>query len=576
MIASLNSSNQYAADPLKEIHQPRIPIDPRAIQALKATQDDCWQVGTQNVDGAAESYIQVVAAKNEIQKRGITDQIHQLSERLNQTGLDEISRFLLSSPDVYAVFIHDALKNAVDAKDVTGLYNSVLRAAKGDFRKNFLARLLTAVLDERRVQVKPNDPRWQKLDDLVLSRELPIQQDKIGPAVMDLLDVVYREGDLTHYLNAYKKRSVLPDTAFTPAIKQGMIDYLVKLGINISSNEDFDKGKYDEYFVLAYYEALKLSTVKDDPIDQFRVKGEVAWDFTVTSFDDVAVQEEVIPNNIKAAGALDYVYTLGELMRVFDVTNALVLRWARGALDIPAGKTASELYRFHKLRNERSTYEERAMLYKRVLNKSDGQLLSGMLANTSFPILWHKLMVEVTEYIRKSEGKQMADAYVSRAQVYQATKNLQYNLTETMTGMAHVQVTEDYAHLQEAMAILKADEILNKFGGRRKSIWSVIEQVAREDLRVMVPTAPLRSVAVEGNKIFQWIANFNENIVQESAFRTFLRAAEAWIIAQASLESKESNDGFQSPQQPEQPQMPDFLNNMNMFNQESNDDEFDW
>jgi len=145
-----------------------------------------------------------------------------------------------------------------------------------------------------------------------------------------------------------------------------------------------------------------------------------------------------------------------------------------------------------------------------------------------------------------------------------------------MTGMAHVQVTEDYAHLQEAMAILKADEILNKFGGRRKSIWSVIEQVAREDLRVMVPTAPLRSVAVEGNKIFQWIANFNESIVQESAFRTFLRAAEAWIIAQASLESKESNNGSQPPQQPEQPQMPDFLNNMNMFNQESNDDEFDW
>jgi len=566
MIASLNSSSQYAADPLKEIHQPRIPIDTRAIKALDETQEDRFKNG------------EVEAAKRAIQTKGITDQIHQLSERLNQTGLDEISRFLLSSPDVYAVFIHDALeKSKVDAKDITGLYNSVLRAAKGDFRKNFLARLVTAVLDERRVQVKPNDPRWQKLDDLILSRELPIQRDKVGAAVMDLLDVIYREGDLTHYLNTYiEQQNVLPNTAFTPAIKQGMIDYLVKLGVRIDSKELLDAGRYDKYFVLAYYEALKLSTVKDDPIDQFRVKGEVAWDFTVTSFDDVAFQGEIIPNNIKAAGALDYVYTLGELMRIFDVTNALVLRWARGALDIPAGKTASELYRFHKLRNERSTYEERAMLYKRVLNKGDGQLLSKMVANTSFPILWHKLMVEVTEYIRKSEGKQMADAYVSRAQVYQATKNLQYNLTETMTGMAHVQVTEDYAHLQEAMAILKADEILNKFGGRRKSIWSVIEQVAREDLRVMVPTAPLRSVAVEGNKIFQWIANFNESIVQESAFRTFLRAAEAWIIAQASLESKESNNGSQPPQQPEQPQMPDFLNNMNMFNQESNDDEFDW
>ena len=531
MIASLNSFNSYAADPLKEIHRPRISIDPRATKALEETQKDRLK------------YEDIEAAKATIQKKGITDQIHQLSQRLNQIGLDEISRFLLSSPDVYAVFIHDALENGkVDPKDVTGLYNSVLRAAKGDFRKHFLARLLTAVLDERRVQVKPNDPRWQKLDDLISSRELPIQQDKVGAAVMELLDIVYREGDLTHYMSAYiQDRSVLPKTVFTQAIQQGMIDYLVKLGVTIHSSEDFKAGKYDEYFILAYYEALKLSNVKDDPIDQFRIKGEVSWDFTIPSFDDGVGREEVISPNIKAAGALDYVYTVGELMRVFDVTNALVLRWARGALDVPAGKTASELYRLHKLRNERSTYEERAMLYKRVLNKSDGQLLSNMVANTSFPILWHKLMVEATEYIRKSEGKQMADAYVSRAQVYQSTRNLQSNLTESMTGMAHVQVTEDYAHLQEAMAILKADEILNLFGGRRKSIWSVIEQVAREDLRVMVPTAPLKSIAVEGNKIFQWIANFNEAIVQEGEFRTFLTAAEAWIIAQASIEIGSNN-----------------------------------
>jgi hypothetical protein len=99
MIASLNSSSQYAADPLKEIHQPRIPIDTRAIKALDETQEDRFKNG------------EVEAAKRAIQTKGITDQIHQLSERLNQTGLDEISRFLLSSPDVYAVFIHDALEN---------------------------------------------------------------------------------------------------------------------------------------------------------------------------------------------------------------------------------------------------------------------------------------------------------------------------------------------------------------------------------------------------------------------------------------------------------------------------------
>lgn len=352
------------------------------------------------------------------------------------------------------------------------------------------------------------------------------------------MTLIREEGSLPYYIDRYiqRKHGNVDAQVFTPAVRQSMVDSLRNIGIQISSDAEFEQGRYDEYFALAYHEALKLSTVKDDPIDQFRLGKQPEWDFTVDSFDTTADAQGVIPANIKAAGALDYVYTIGELMRVFDVANALVLRWASGALDVPAGETASFLYRFHKLRNERSTYEERAMLYKRVLNKGDGQLLSNMVPNSAFPRLWHKLMVEVTEYIRKSEGKEMGNAYVSRSQVYQAVKNLQYNLSEMMTGMAHIQVAEDYAHLQEAMKILRADEILNMFGGRRKTLWSVIEQVAKEDLGMMVSTAPLRTLAVEGNKVFQWVADFNESFVQEGEFRAFLSAAEAWIIAQASLE----------------------------------------
>ncbi|MEM9276383.1 MAG: hypothetical protein AAGA80_26040 [Cyanobacteria bacterium P01_F01_bin.143] len=59
-------------------------------------------------------------------------------------------------------------------------------------------------------------------------------------------------------------------------------------------------------------------------------------------------------------------------------------------------------------------------------------------------------------------------------------------------GMAHRQVHEDYAHLQDAIAIIKSEEIVNHFGGRRKSMWNVIEQVAKEDLRMNIQTAALR------------------------------------------------------------------------------------
>jgi hypothetical protein len=316
-----------------------------------------------------------------------------------------------------------------------------------------------------------------------------------------------------------------------------MINYLIKIGLQITSEIDFKAGKFDEYFALAYNEALKTSTAAEDPIDQARTKGsETTWDFTVDIFD--AVQEQaVIPANIRAAGALDYIYYIGERLQVFNVANALVLRWASASLDIPDGKTAAALYRFHKLRSDRSTPEERAMLYKRVFDRGNGKLLSNMVVNEPFPGLWSTLMTEIAEYIRKSENNKSSDNNVSRTQLYQATKNLQYNLSEHMTGMAHLQVTEDYAHLQEALTILKFDDILNHFGGRRKNIWNVIETVAKQDLGIAIPSSAIRTIAIEGNKVFQWIAKFNEGMVKENEFKALLDAGEAWIIAQASLDS---------------------------------------
>lgn len=554
-----NSSVMHATDPYRQIRKLRFDLDQFAIQALEYTESDY-----QEEFGSVEALTQNIR-----EKKVFESSIYELSQRLDQTGLDDISRLLLSTPYIYVVNIKQSL-DEVGSSDSTALYNTVLRRTKNIHRKWFLARLIATVFNARQITVADNQ-QWSSLDDLVLDRSIPIRQGLVEPAVMDLLAKIYRDGELTHYLDKYiANQTTIPETAFTPAIRQGMIDYLVNSKVEIMPKDGSlangsQSAAHEKYFAIAYAEALKLSTVKDDPIDQIRTKGKVSWDFTIDAFDDADVVQGVIPDNIRAAGALDYVYTLGELMRVFDVGNALVLRWAGGVLDIPEGKTASDLYRFHKLRNERSTYEERAMLYKRVLNKGDGKLLSNMVANTALPRLWHKLMVEVTEYIRKSEGKQIGDAYVSRAQIYQATKNLQYNLTETMTGMAHIQVTEDYAHLQEAMNILKADEILNMFGGRRKTIWSVIEQVAKEDLGMMVPTAPLRTLAVEGNKIFQWVAEFNEGIVREGEFREFLSAAEAWIIAQASLDSEE----------PEASDEDDFDLNGNGKN--SSDDDFsDW
>ena len=528
------------------------------------------------------------AVKDRLAKKIAIEKIHEVTRRLDTTGLEDVSRLLLSNSDIYAFMLLQAV-DSVKSDDISGLANAVLLRVANQPKRCFLARILAEVTRDLKVKISRNDPtnkNWPRLVELTLERGISIRAGQVRSSVMDLLSLLYREGNIPYYLGKYildQKRNIIPTSSFTPAIKQSMIDYLVKLGVQFDAPDTetkFNEGEFDEYFLLSYNEALKTSKVADDPIDSARIKGgELNWNFAVDTFDSVSYQG-IIPSNIRAAGALDYIYTIGEEMRVFDVANALVLRWASGMLDIPEGKTAAALYRFHKLRDDRNTPAERAMLYKRVLNKGGGKLLSKMVTNTAFPMLWRQLMEEVVKHIRKSERSK--DVWVSRSPIFEATKNLQYNLTEHMTGMSHAQVTEDYAHLQEALDILKSEEILNSFGGRRKSLWSVIEQVAKEDLGTMVATATLRTIAVEGNKVFQWIANFESaGSVREADFEMLLSAAESWIIAQASMQTGRNgkflpvDSGDRNRSKPPQPMAPAGRSKAKP-KQSRNDDFDDW
>ncbi|NEP86275.1 MAG: hypothetical protein F6K18_05250 [Okeania sp. SIO2C2] len=518
-------------DRILTISELKARLDPLAIKALTKTSEHFNK--------------KYPDSKQIISQKGITGYIETLSDHLNNSILDDTTRVLLSKVDIYAALIQQILdQEVVDTKDVKGLYHAVQRSVEQEPRKYFLARLLTEVLNAKHIQIQPGERKWHNLDELALKRGIPIRDGKVEHAVEDILDVIYKQGDLPHYLDEYIKKGEIEEHNFTSDIKQGMIDYLVNLGLNIKSEAEFQKSTYDEYFALAYSAALKRRTVTDDPIDVARTKDDHSdWDFSVHAFDSNE-EQGIIPANIKAAGVLDYVYYIGERMHVFDVTNALVLRWANGSLDIPEGEAAAGLYRFHKLRHERSTPEERAMLYKRILNRGNGQLLSSMMPNEAFSRYWHTLMSEVTEYIRRSEGMRRGDNQPSRSQLYQAVRNLQYNLTDYMTGMSHLQVTEDYAHLQEAIKILKTEEIINHFGGRRRNLWDVIERIAKEDLGITVQTYVTRTLAVEGDKVYKWIADFHEATVREQEFKAFLQAAESWIIAQASLQ--ETNGSYRN------------------------------
>jgi len=355
--------------------------------------------------------------------------------------------------------------------------------------------------------------------------------------ILKLISSVNEQGQLPALLEIYIEQSEIEKSRFTDAIKIAMIDYLLDRGVQIDDIDKLKNGGYDEHFALAYNHALDVASGEDDPLDAAWRKGGGnglgQWDFTVDDFEGIE-EQGIVKENILAAGALDYIYELGERLGVFKLVDALVLNWAAGSIDVVEGPVAARLYRYWKLREDRASEEERGIVYRRVLNKGETEVLSRMVVNEYLPDLWHNLMAEVAQYIDKTE--RVDDGFgesspVSRSRIYQATRELQYNLTEFCTGMAHVQTREFYAQLQECLDILKDPDIMAYFGGnRRKSLWTVIERLSKEEFGVAPNIGAHRSLAVDGNKIFQWIANFNESSVRQEDFITFVQAAESYIL----------------------------------------------
>lgn len=377
-------------------------------------------------------------------------------------------------------------------------------------------------------------------------------------AILKLISSINEQGQLPALLEIYIEQSEIEKSRFTNAVKMAMIDYLLDRGVQIDDIDKLKSGGYDEHFALAYNYALETANGEDDPMDAAWRKGGGRglgqWDFTVDNFDGIE-EQGIVKENILAAGALDYIFELGERLGVFKLVDALVLNWAAGSIDVVDGPVAARLYRYWKLREDRASDEERGIVYRRVLNKGETEVLSRMVVNEHLPDLWHNLMAEVAQYIDKTE--RVDDGYgesspVSRSRIYQATRELQYNITEFCTGMAHVQTREFYAQLQECLEILKDPEIMAYFGGnRRKSLWSVIERLSKEEFGTAPNIGAHRSLAVDGNKIFQWIANFNEATVRQEDFITFVQAAESYILNFTStgdelmMMEEESEDDFE-------------------------------
>jgi hypothetical protein len=536
------------ADRAFTIPRPRREVDPLVAASL---------------DTVAKRYAnKEEQAQNEIDSKGYSATVEKVTNRLSRSGFDEATRLAISDPDIYGALLLDAIKkDKVKPDDPTGLYNAILRHAEGP-RKALQAELVKDVLEASKIQV--DDEIRDRVVNRISRDGIPLAGGQAEDAILSSYRLVVAEGELPAAVVAFAKKNEIPSTKFTRPVRESMVRYLQTLGLKITAESVRKTGRFDEYLAVAYDRATSIADGRSDPIVLSRPSGAVEpWDFQVDSFE-TADEQGVLKENILAAGALDYVYYLGDLLGVYKLTDAAVLNWATGALDIADTDTSQKLYRYWKVRDDRMSPEERGMLYKRVLDKGDTEVLSRMVVNSSFPTLWDNLMQEVAAYIQATTDA-AKDAAVSRVPIHRAIQELQYNLTEFMTGMAHMQVTEMYAQLKDGMELLGSPDIVSQLsGGRRKNVWAVISYISKQELGEAPPVAAIRTLAVDGNRVYQGIARFTPGGFNDADFQEFLDAAEAWILAAASVGDTQPL-GADTEQQDQQPDefFDDFKDDMN-------------
>lgn len=490
------------------------------------------QDAEEELERAADEDTNAEKLFDHVGKAGIYPSILKLTQAINGSNLPAATRLILATSGVYEYLLLKLLTDdKADPRDTEGLKQAILVGVAQEPSAKFFGALVGFYLKEAKLSLDQRTSQLLAVN--AANMNIPLgPPGKVKSVLGSLLDQLNTVGLLPSYVAQYAGRGEIAPTRFTPDIRDRMVSILGDFDLQLTP-DGFDKGVFDEYFALAYREAVQSSRRGEDPLDLKHAKGQIgAWDFLVDTFEN-AEEQGVVKDNILAASVLYYVYVLGDVLGAFQFADALLLRRAKGRLDLTRA-AGSKLHAYKLRRNDRMTVDERSHFYRRALNLGEGQVLDGTIVNEDFPQLWHGLMTEVAENIRKNEENSAAEEKASRASIEEAIRLLQYNLSTHMGDM-ELDVQELYRQFEEVKDLLSDPEIIASVGGgRRQNMWTLMERIAAEDFDSQINVAALRTLGVEGWRILQFVANFDGPAPDEE-FSAFRKSCESWIIAQASV-----------------------------------------
>lgn len=509
--------------------------------------------------------------------------VSQVRDLLGQESLDDVEKLILGDRHSYVALLRRAIYQTTGPVSAPvspdpGAVKFYLMQLVGDAAKRFYTEITHQFFDDNNISADPNT-QSAVIDRLKLSG---IYVQDPYSSINDVYQVVKKLGNLPYLVDTFFNKGEILSDSITDALKAEMVNFLRTLNLNTSiiaasvtpdpvSGLDVMGESFDEYFVAAYQHSLKVSSGLEDPIFQvYNPNYSSSWNLEVDLFENLEDQAN-IPDHVRAAGALQYCYILGEVMGIYHVVDYLTLMWAQGRLALSRGEASTKLYSYFKRRDDRMTNEERAMTWKQVLNLGNAPTMQNLVVNTEYTHLMDTLLKNVVEFMSKTESFDSGSGNVSPESIFISINGLQGNLSSYMVGKPLADVHELYAQLKDCLEILKTEEIRDQLGGgRQKNIWAVIGKVLREDLKRNVSVPAAKAAAVEVNKMFNYIANFDYSRRHYSSLSDFIQSTEAYILAYEQLGS-----AVESPMKGHDSHHSHRADGMDEFEDEAFDDDFD-
>jgi hypothetical protein len=205
--------------------------------------------------------------------------------------------------------------------------------------------------------------------------------------------------------------------------------------------------------------------------------------------------------------AVIYFAAMLEALKVFQIVDRLVERFASGALPLGTSNAGKLLSHYARQEPSRWSEAERRNLYRRAFGIPGGD--DSVTPNREFDALWIRFISCVSSWAsRQRAGAVSSPSAPVRGQqnrLREAGRALAVNLSLHGCGISLYAATELREQIDALLAILSAPDLLGTYGAR--DMWQVVDQVASLELGGARNAVRYATMAASGAAVIAWLSN---------------------------------------------------------------------